>query len=146
MLWEKKLELVSMGTKDGEAEDVNTAARILEIFLDALLAFSTDSHSYLLADEYLDALTPAEKALRAALLRFATDRTTEERDSAARPVIEQALADLGLAPNSIGSEKQPAWSTATPQARIVSNDVPSSLADSSYLVLNRARTSSGRPD
>jgi len=100
MLWEKKLNLISMGTNDSKTEDVNTGARILEIFLDALLAFSTDSHSYLLADEYLDALTPHEKTLRGALLKFATDRTTAERDSAAWPVVEQAMASLGLAPRT----------------------------------------------
>jgi hypothetical protein len=105
MLWENKLNLISMGTADGATEEINAAARILEIFLDALLAFSTDSHSYLLADEYLDALTPAEKTLRDALLRFSNDRTPEERASAAWPVIAQALTDLGLVPAAIPPSK-----------------------------------------
>lgn len=96
MLWEKKLNLISMGATDSSEEEIRGAARILEIFLDALLAFSTDSHSYLLADEYLDALTPAELRLRNSLLEFADDRTTEEQDSAAWPVIAEALASLGL--------------------------------------------------
>lgn len=96
MLWEKKLKLISMGAKDGSKEEIRRAARILEIFLDALLAFSTDSHSYLLADEYLDALTPVDKRLRDALLAFADERTVEERNSAAWPVIATALASLGL--------------------------------------------------
>jgi len=96
MLWEKKLNLISMGATNNSSEEILAAARILEIFLDALLAFSTDSHSYLLADEYLDALTPAETTLRTALLEFAEIRTDEERASAAWPVISSALAALGL--------------------------------------------------
>lgn len=96
MLWQNKLNLVSMGGPVGAPADIPTAARTLEIFLDALLAFSTDSHSYLLADEYLDALEPDERSLREAILEFVGNRTVGERSSAAWPGIAQTLTDLGL--------------------------------------------------
>lgn len=46
--WKDKLTLVPM-SEDGK--DVGESARTLEIFLDMLLAYATDSHSYFLADE-----------------------------------------------------------------------------------------------
>ncbi|WP_146069141.1 SIR2 family protein [Cryobacterium sp. M23] len=95
MLWNKKLDLISMGKWEGD-ESVAESARILEIFLDALLAFSTDSHSYLLSEGYEDALNPAEKVLREGLMNFYREGKSNGVHTPAWKVIAQAFRDLGL--------------------------------------------------
>ena len=57
-LRDKKVNLISKGGSTGP--DNAPSARILEIFLDALLVFSTNSHSYLLAREFDHALSSSE--------------------------------------------------------------------------------------
>ena len=97
-LWNKKLDLVSMSAnpeKDNPIA-VESAARTLEIFLDALLAFATDSHSYLLAREYEHALTPGEKRLGKRLLLLEAQASPEEKDSASWQVVASTLRELGL--------------------------------------------------
>jgi len=94
-VWDGKLRLVSM-SKRTDDEGIPTSARTLEIFLDALLAFSTDSHSYLLAEEYEHALSDPEKTLRGDLLEFYRMRTQKERETEPWKVIAQAMWDLGL--------------------------------------------------
>ena len=95
MLWNKKLNLISMGEWTGD-ESIAESARTLEIFLDALLAFSTDSHSYLLSEGYGDALSPAEKVLRDGLMNFYRDGESNGVHTPAWKVIAQAFQDLGL--------------------------------------------------
>ena len=94
-LWDGKLQLVPMSKKT-DGGGVPTSARTLEIFLDALLAFSTDSHSYLLAGEYEHALSEPEKVLRVDLLQFYWMRKKSELQTGPWKVIAQALRDLGL--------------------------------------------------
>ena len=64
-LWSKHLETVSIG----EADDATlaAAARRLEVFLDVMLCEASDSHSYLLREDFAEALTPAEQDLALAL-------------------------------------------------------------------------------
>lgn len=95
-VWDGKLKLVPM-SKKSDAGGIPTSARILEIFLDALLAFSTDSHSYLLAEEYEHALSDPEKVLRQDLLQFYWMRKDSELQTGPWKIVAQALRDLGLA-------------------------------------------------
>jgi hypothetical protein len=95
MLWDKKLKLVSMN-KNAHVKDDVASGRILEIFLDALLAFATDSHSYLLADEYLHALNDDERSLREGILDFIHQRSDGERSTAAWPMMAKTLSELGM--------------------------------------------------
>ena len=92
--WENRLELVPMSR--GEERDVPEAARTLEIFLDMLLAHATDSHSYLLADGYYEALTEDEKSLRAKLLSLAGNLGDGEWGSSGGRLLAQMLATFGL--------------------------------------------------
>ena len=95
-VWESKLRLVPMSTKvDGGG--IPSSARTLEIFLDALLAFSTYSHSYLLSEEYEHTLSDPEKELRKDLLQFYWMRKENVLQSEPWKVIAKALRDLGLA-------------------------------------------------
>jgi len=94
-LWDGKLKLVPMSQKS-DGGGIPTSARTLEIFLDALLAFSSDSHSYLLAEEYEHALSEPEKVLRVDLLQFYWMRKRNELQTGPWKVIAQALRDLGL--------------------------------------------------
>jgi hypothetical protein len=74
-----------------------TDSSTLEIFLDAILAFSTDSHSYLLAPEYEHALSSEERVLREGLLAFDKSQAALQRATPAWVVVERALKELGLA-------------------------------------------------
>jgi hypothetical protein len=99
VLWGKRLTLISMGGKSIEDDDVATAsaARRLEIFLDALLAYATDSHSYLLDDDFESSLADDQRQLRTEVLAFAGALNETHRSDAAWPVIERMLTDLGWA-------------------------------------------------
>ena len=98
-LWNKKLDLVSMsGTpKEENTTTVESAARTLEIFLDALLAHATDSHSYLLADEFEHALSLGERNLRESLIGLNADFSESEKGTASWEVVAATLRALGLA-------------------------------------------------
>lgn len=89
-MWSNQLNLVAMG----ETPDKSTA-RTLEIFLDLLVALSTDSHSYLLAEGYEEALTDAEKSLRETLLDLRKRLTDEEALSSGGVRLREMLAELG---------------------------------------------------
>ena len=92
-LWQGKLGLIPMsGTHSSRSE----SARTLEIILDALLAFATDSHSYLLSSGYEDVLDPADSALRKSLLKFVDDTNEDQRGTAAWTVLKKSLGDLGF--------------------------------------------------
>jgi len=94
-VWDGKLQLIPM-SQQSDHKDIPASARTLEIFLDALLAFSTDSHSYLLAEEYEHALSEPERTLREDLLEFYAFRTDDERQAEPWNVIARALRNLGL--------------------------------------------------
>lgn len=90
--WKEKLTLVPMS----EQGDVQDAARTLEIFLDALLAYSTDSHSYLLAPEYWGALTLHEQTFTTRLRHFLESIPADERDTTGWRRLHASLAEMGL--------------------------------------------------
>ncbi len=92
-LWRDQLNLVSMGSENKSIPD---AGRRLEIFLDALLAYATDSHSYLLAGGFESSLTTADGGIRDKLLALQENVSAEDRTSAAWPVVERMLHDLGF--------------------------------------------------
>jgi len=69
-LWKSNLEVISMGATSDSPEEQAGAARATEIFLDALAAFATDGHEYLLDSRYKSGLTTAERRLRKKLRKF----------------------------------------------------------------------------
>ena len=91
-LWRNQLKLLPMGPVGGE---IRTAGRRLEIFLDALLAYATDSHSYLLHNDFESSLEVDEQALRRKVLAFTAIIGSQERAVPAWAVIERMLESLG---------------------------------------------------
>ncbi|WP_159803055.1 SIR2 family protein [Arthrobacter zhaoguopingii] len=89
--WKDKLALLPLT----QGRDVAQAARLLEIFLDMVLAYATDSHSYLLADNYREALTDTEASIRQKLLALSGDLTPEERASSEGVRVVALLDALG---------------------------------------------------
>ncbi|MCC3273279.1 SIR2 family protein [Arthrobacter zhangbolii] len=99
-MWSNQLKLVPM-SDDSRKEFNNSSGRTLEIFLDLLVALSTDSHSYLLAEGYEGALTEAERSLREALLDLGKRLTEDEAHSSGGVRLQEMLAELGAsAPSS----------------------------------------------
>jgi hypothetical protein len=90
-VWKDKLTLIPMSN----GLDGRKAARTLEIFLDMLLAFATDSHSYLLADGYLEALTLEEASVRSKLQGLRASLTAEEISSSGGARVLGMLGELG---------------------------------------------------
>ncbi|PPH09323.1 hypothetical protein C5C36_15230 [Rathayibacter sp. AY1G1] len=82
-LWQGRLRLVPMLPVPRDPSRVGEAARVLEIFLDALAAFATDAHSYLLARGHESAMTEAELRLRERLTGLLREATAEERATGA---------------------------------------------------------------
>jgi hypothetical protein len=92
-LWQGRLGLVPMGeAESGKVE----SARTLEIFLDALLAHATDSHSYLLAPGYEEVLNESDIALRQALLAFAGEADDTQRSADSWRAVAKLLKELGM--------------------------------------------------
>ena len=94
-LWQGRLQLVPMLPIPYDGSRVGEAARLLEIFLDALAAFATDAHTYLLADGHESALTPAELRLRRRLAAMLRDATEDERATGAWLEVAAMGARLG---------------------------------------------------
>lgn len=87
-LWERDLEFVTF-----------ESARLLDVFLDAVMAFAADSHSYLLARGYASTLGPADARIAdrvRALVNSLDDTATQ---SPAWPILRQALQELGWDPD-----------------------------------------------
>ncbi len=83
-LWGNDLEFVTFDSP-----------RMLEIFLDAMLAYGATSNSYLLAKGYETALDDADLEVRRALERVLATVSTAGRRSRSWPVVERMLDDLG---------------------------------------------------
>ncbi|MCQ1947565.1 SIR2 family protein [Arthrobacter sp. zg-Y1116] len=99
-MWSDQLNLVPMST-ESRKEFIPSSGRTLEIFLDLLVALSTDSHSYLLAEGYEGALTEPEKSLRESLLDLGKRLTDGEAQSSGGVRLREMLAELGApAPSS----------------------------------------------
>jgi hypothetical protein len=91
-LWRGDLRFVPFAGSD----DIAANARDLEIFLDALAALSSDSHSYLLTDGFEDGLTAEELRLREELLGFAAAAERGGVSGApAWPAVAGLLRELG---------------------------------------------------
>lgn len=101
-VWDNELEFLSVAdsetTPTGEGltaePDIAAAGRKLEVFLDALNAYATDTHSYLLAPLYTSGLTQEELRLRTQLLTLAQEDRTD-KTSEIWMVLHRALEDLG---------------------------------------------------
>ncbi|WP_298743958.1 SIR2 family protein [uncultured Microbacterium sp.] len=76
--------------------DFAASARRLEIFLDAVLAFASDSHAYLLDTTYNDALSADERMLRDRILRMVSTLPDDARSTTSWSVVAAMLSDLGL--------------------------------------------------
>lgn len=110
-LWRGQLDLIALG--DAEA-DVTASARRLEIFLDAMLAYSVDSHSYLLAQEFESSISESDHALREQLLLLSNCLTPKQRaQSGAWPAVERLLSELGLAQATLAEPWRTDWRTRT---------------------------------
>ncbi|WP_152642566.1 SIR2 family protein [Pseudarthrobacter chlorophenolicus] len=103
-LWRGQLEFASASDAESNAggnplhepEALLAAGRKLEIFLDALAAFSSDNHSYLLAPLYTKGLGAEETSLRSQLLQVADSNRQEESEVGS--VLRESLMDLGWDP------------------------------------------------
>lgn len=100
-IWQGQLDFISVTDSPAQgpggeesAASVMAAGRRLEIFLDALGAFSSDSHSYLLAPLYTEGLSDEERSLRHQLLTLAREQRPE-KSSEIWSVLEEALVELG---------------------------------------------------
>lgn len=83
-LWERDLDFIHLETP-----------RLLEIFLDAVLAYGTSSHSYLLAEGYSTALSSADRAVAKSLKKMAEAIPLEARTGAAWEAVSGMLTELG---------------------------------------------------
>jgi hypothetical protein len=68
-LWGKHLNLIDMKNPDASEFGTAAAERRLEIFLNALVAHASDSHSFLLAPHYGEGLTEEESGSEMRCLR-----------------------------------------------------------------------------
>lgn len=93
-LWGGHLRLVDMKDPDPSDSGISTAARRLEIFLDALVAHASTSHAFLLAPHYEEGLTEEELGLRNALFEVASVSFTGQASSAAS-IVQRMLRELG---------------------------------------------------
>lgn len=91
------------------------AARRLEIFLDAVLAFAADSHAYLLDETYAHALTPEERQLRDGIQTMVIALPDSARHTTSWKVVDRMLRDLGGDPEPLDSS--PANSEGRVRAR-----------------------------
>jgi hypothetical protein len=92
--WEGRLALVRMTSDPVATADFDIAARRLEIFLDAMMAYATQEHTYLLADKYGASLASQDRELREDLLKLVARHHSSDRP--AWEVLRTALEGLGL--------------------------------------------------
>ncbi|MGO4228941.1 SIR2 family protein [Arthrobacter sp. YAF34] len=94
LAWKDKLSFISM--EDPSSSD---SARTLEIFLDALTCYSTESHFYFLAPKYEGGLNAKEKQLRREILKLKT-LPAAVGESSVVGVIDEMLRTLGWSENA----------------------------------------------
>lgn len=114
-LWEGELDFI-----------VLASPRTHDIFLDALLAHSASTHSYLMASGYAAALPPADQALREALLRLLSSLPELATRSSAWPQIEQQLTGLGAPSVASSASTSVALDARLPAAELQWHTVPES--------------------
>lgn len=76
-LWSDSLTIVPMLAEPASVDALPRAARALELFLDVLAAYSTDSQAYLYGEQYTEGLTESERRARTLLLEL--ERVTGKR-------------------------------------------------------------------
>jgi hypothetical protein len=92
-VWEDDLELI--GTLDEGADKAGPSAyRRSDLFLDALLAHSTDSGAFLMAKKYADVVPEADVPVRRALLEL-KDKLDAAPPGAAQAHVERLLRSFG---------------------------------------------------
>jgi len=93
-LWKGDVQFVNVGGETNEGNAV--AARRVEIFLDLLLARTSDPSAYLLDQSFDGVLTDADRALREALRRLKAELAgTESWDAAAADPVHELLRRMG---------------------------------------------------
>ncbi|WP_426006350.1 SIR2 family NAD-dependent protein deacylase [Paenarthrobacter sp. NyZ202] len=105
LVWKGKLDIVAMTDTEFPSGDETAkrtasakAGRELEVFLDMMAAYATESHSYLLSPLYFQGMTEAEADLRRQLLALAgSDRSADTAE--VWGVIDDAMRRLGWAPD-----------------------------------------------
>lgn len=105
LVWKGKLDIIPMSEaalpSDEKARPsaAAKAGRELEVFLDMMAAYATESHSYLLSPLYFQGMTEAEADLRCQLLALAgSERSPDTAE--VWEVIDDALRRLGWVPDS----------------------------------------------
>ena len=93
-LWDGEIEMVAMSEHAEEGADVMQSARLLEIFLDYLLAKVTDPH-HVLHERFAHLLSEDEAALSDALHQFIASTTPKMRETTAWAKVMRLLDDLG---------------------------------------------------
>jgi hypothetical protein len=83
-LWSKDLDFVPLPD-----------ARMVEIFLDAVLAFGASSTSYRLADDYFSALSAADREVSTALKQMIGSIPESAQAGSSWPAVESSLRRLG---------------------------------------------------
>ena len=104
VLWERDIRRVRMDDTPETAPGFSAAesARRLEVFLDYLVSRTRDAGHLLVGERFDPLLTPGERRLRDALVRFVEDvkgpDATVVRGAVAWPQIERLLRGLGFDP------------------------------------------------
>lgn len=101
-VWRGQLDIIPMD-EPGEKSDGRVAARLLEIFLDMLAAYSSDSHSFFLAPHYAGGMSQDDLNLRRQLLDLAHSNKGQA-GLAAWHVLEESLTSMGWDPRHHYSE------------------------------------------
>jgi hypothetical protein len=83
-LWHNDLDFVQLST-----------ARMLDVFLDAVLACGATSHSYLLAHGYASALAEEDRTVSNALMSMIDSVPESARSGTAWAAVSTMLDDLG---------------------------------------------------
>lgn len=95
-IWKGQLDIVPMAELHETCTD-GEAARLLEIFLDMLVAYSSESHSFFLAPHYSGGMTQEDLNLRKQLLDLAASNKGQV-GMAAWHVLEKSLTSMGWDP------------------------------------------------
>ena len=118
-----ELEFVPFATSVSEP-DYPAAARRLEIFLDAMLAFASDSHAYLLDKTYDAGLTDDERMLRQQLLSMVKAATPATKETTSWRVVESMLGELGFSSDGAVGVDAAGGRAATEYVRAVTRYTP----------------------
>jgi hypothetical protein len=123
--WEGRLAMVRMTPDPVAKADFGVGARRLEIFLDAMMAHTTQEHTYLLAEKYGDSLASQDRELREDLLTLVAKHGGS--DSPAWAVVRTALEGLGLEEPQSAPTKTPSSRISVPSQNVTDKDRTASM-------------------